>query len=131
MKKKTSINGQALIEMLIALAVVMVVVLALLAVTTSAIRNASFARNQAQATRYAQEAIESARQQRDTEPEGVFFIGGSCDSTDNLGIFTRTRTCSLNVTGPTKIMTVIVIVSWTDSQRTHQSEMTTHLSNWQ
>ena len=126
-------DGQSLIEMVVAIAVVVIVILALVAITTTSIRNAAFSRNQALATKYAQEWIEQARGLRDSQSESSFFVvnNTSCNiSSGTAGIFNRTRTCSLVVDGDKKTMTVVVTVSWTDAQGTHKSELTTRLTNW-
>ena len=57
--------GQTLVEMVVAIAVLIVVILALLSITTTSIRNASFSRDQVLATKYAQEAMEKVRSWRD------------------------------------------------------------------
>jgi len=123
-------SGQSLVEMVVAIAVVLIVIVALVAVTTVSVRNASFSRNQALATKYAQEWIEDARKIRDSQPESVFFTDGSCNASDTVGGFTRTRTCSLAVDGDKKAMIVTVTVSWTDAKGTHKSELTTRLTKW-
>lgn len=127
-------KGQSLVEVVVGLAVMMIVVLSLVSVTTVSVRNASFSRNQMLATKYAQEWIEEARNLRNTLPESTFFVGGPpCDDGDQVGIFTRTRSCILS-TNPTdpekKTMTMEVIVSWSDDNGTHESKLTTELTNW-
>ena len=131
MKNQSSNNGQSLIEMLAAIAVMIVVILALVAITTAAIRNASFARNQATATKYAQEGIEKVRAYRDGTDWAVFAAG----CTENMSVldlpsllspFERTIICS----DTNEIKTVTVTVSWTDSKGSHKSEITTRFTNW-
>lgn len=124
-------KGQSLVEVVAGLAVMMIVILSLVAVTTVAVRNANFSRNQTLATKYAQEGIEEARNLRNTQAETIFFVDGSCDQNEVLGLFTRVRTCSLSVDGDQKTMTVVVVVSWSDDKGTHQSALTTKLTNWQ
>ena len=58
-------KGQTLMELTVVLAVAVLVVGALTFATIASIRNASFAKNQAQATKLAQEAIERVRIGRD------------------------------------------------------------------
>ena len=125
--RKYSINekGQSLLEVLVALAIVVIVILALVGVTTVSIRNATFAKNRALATKYAQEWMEEARKSRD-EDSISFFIDGSCYVSDTPGIFSRVRTCALD--GDT--MTVEVTVSWSEGGVSHKSELVTHLTNW-
>lgn len=129
-------KGQSLIEVIAGLAVMMIVILSLVTVTTVSVRNASFSRNQMLATKYAQEWIEAARNARNTQTEAVFFLGGSCDDSDMVGTFIRSRTCSLSedLTDPTKpkrTITVVVTVSWSDDKGAHESKLTTELTNWQ
>lgn len=64
--------GQGLIEVLAALAVAMVVLTALSVAAVSSVRNATFAKNQSQATAYGRQAMESIRAYRDVNPQ-LFF----------------------------------------------------------
>ena len=57
--------GQTLIELVIAVAVIVIVVGALVFATISSIRNAQSAKNQTLATKYAQEGLERVRVGRD------------------------------------------------------------------
>ena len=122
-------KGQSLIEVVAGLAVMMIVVLSLVSVTTVSVRNAGFSRNQMLATKYAQEWIEEARNLRNTQTEAVFFLGGSCDKDENGEVFTRERVCSLSSDG--KTIEVVVTVSWADDNGPHESRLTTELTNWQ
>jgi len=122
-------QGQSLIEMVVAIGIVIVIIVALVAVATISINNANFSRNQALATKYAQEGIEEARKLRDGEGDS-FFVDNhpSCNVTDMPATgFSRQRTCSFD---GDKTMTVTVVVSWTDAKGTHKSELTTRLTNW-
>lgn len=122
-------NGQSLIEVLVALAVMVIVILALVRVTTVSIRNATFAKNRALATKYAQEWIEETRKSRDNNSVSFFNDTNLCSRlAQSIGIFTRQITCSLST--DKKTMTVKVVVSWVDAQGTHKSELTTRLTKW-
>src|SRR4030043_2346790 len=59
-------KGQSLFEIVLALAIATLIVVALVALASSAIRNSTFAKNKALATRYSQEATEWLRGERDT-----------------------------------------------------------------
>lgn len=124
-------KGQSLIEVIAGLAVMMIVILSLVTVTTVSVRNASFSRNQMLATKYAQEWLEEARNLRNTLPESTFFVGGTppCENNDVVGTFTRIRNC--NISGDGKTMTVVVTVYWDDDKGRHESKLTTELTNWQ
>jgi len=118
-------QGQSLLEMVLALAVMVLVVTALVKLTTNAVRNADFAKSKVLATKYAQESLDEARLSRD-QNRVTFFVDGSCDQSDIVGSFARIRECALN--GST--MTVIATVSWSSGGRSHQSQLQTELTNW-
>ncbi len=73
-------KGQTLIELIIVITVGIIIVSALTFATISTLRNANFAKNQAQATKLAQEALERVRTGRDRD---VSPIGGSFTITGN------------------------------------------------
>ena len=134
MKKNT---GQSLVEMVVAIAVVLLVILALVAVTTVSVRNASFSRNQALATKYAQEAVEKVRAYRDQNSWSDFT--SNCETFSlNLSMpssFTLSRDCyqpgiSNNCSNAGDICEVKITISWTDAKGTHKSELTTRLAKW-
>lgn len=70
--------GQSLVELIVVVAVIIIVLGALVFATIASIRNASFAKNQAQATKYAQEGLEKVRAGRDRNYAitGNFTISG-------------------------------------------------------
>jgi len=125
--KKTS--GQSLLEMLVAIAVVLIVIVALVTVTTISVRNASFSRNQALATKYAQETIEKIREYRAKVDWNTFV--DNCHTPPDLpslpSPFSRTISCSKSG-GDSREITVNI--SWTDAKGTHKSELTTRLTKW-
>ncbi len=131
-RKKTS--GQSLLEMIVTLGIVILVILDLVVVTTISVRNASFSRNQALATKYAQKAIEKIRLFREEETWENFV--GECETFD-LGFtpvgFSISRDCHLPDTlsrcdEQSDICEVKVSVSWTDARGIHKSELTTRLT---
>jgi len=134
---KKSEAGQSLIEVMAAILVIVLVVLALVSITTVAMRNASFSRNQTLATKYAQEAIERIRAYRD-EVDWVDFDETACEEPDGLDdvdlsdntTFTRTISCTLDAVDG-DLMDVAVTVSWQSAKKTHQSQLSTKLTQWQ
>lgn len=129
MKKYNS--GQSLIEVVIAISVIAIGILAIAKVTTKSISNTTFARNKALATKYAQESMEEVRNLRDSQPATFFISDTSCDDTQSLGtlvIFTLVRDCSLS--GDGKTMSVVVTVNWNDTGGDHQSRIQTDLTSW-
>ncbi len=67
-------NGQTLIELIVVVSVSVIVVGALVFATIASLRNAQFSKNQAQATKLAQEGLEIVRSSRDQNSE----IVGAC-----------------------------------------------------
>lgn len=119
-------KGQSLIEVILALAVALLVIVALVRLTVTSIRNAQFAKNKARATQYAQESMEEARRLRDEEG-GAFFVDGYCDVSDeDLGLFTRNRDCNLNG----NVMEITVTVEWSESGESREVELKTNLTSW-
>lgn len=81
MSKTTNLfqKGQTLLELLVVMTIVSVVIGGLVFAIIGSIRNASFAKNQAEATKFAQEAIERVRSGRDRDDPitGNFVLRGS------------------------------------------------------
>lgn len=123
-------KGQSLVEVIVALAVALIVILALVRVTVTSIHNASFAKNQALATQYAQEGMEKIRAYRDQNDWSTFVA--NCDAT--LNSFVPPPPFSLSpTTGCTcgsNSCTIKEVITWTDSQGTHKSELATRLTKW-
>jgi len=130
-------SGQSLIEVLTALAVVLLVIVALIRATTSSMKGSDFAKTQSSATSYGQEAIEWIRAERDKDwnnlspntycLNSLSWSGGSCTTYGLDGKFKRESILSDGGGGKIKVE---VKVSWQDSSGEHQSVLTTYLSNW-
>jgi type II secretory pathway pseudopilin PulG len=125
MKKR---SGQSLVEMVIAIAVVLVVIVSLVTVTTISIRNATFSRNQALATKYAQETIEKIREYRAKVDWNTF--GANCQNPPGLPPVPSPFSRTINCLESRDSIEIKVTVSWTDAKGTHKSELTTLLSKW-
>ncbi len=122
-------KGQSLVEVVLALGVAVVVILALVRATVVSMRNANFAKNESLATKYAQEAIESVRLLRD-KSDWETFTPNNCKNPPDLDTlpfpFSRTITC----TGDENTRNVTVKVEWTDGIGTHETKLETKLTNW-
>lgn len=70
-------KGQTLMELIVAMSVSVIIIGALVFATVSSLRNVQFSKNQSQATKLAQEAIEKVRSARDRGESigGSFSIG--------------------------------------------------------
>lgn len=147
-------KGQSIFELVIALAVTMLIVTGIVQVVTISIRNANFAKTQAEATRYAQQAAEWLRAERNKNwelfysrattplPTGDWCLknldwtgSGVCRTSDLTSDFitgTRfLRDLKLELTSPpdSKTVKAEIRVSWTDSQGKHESKIDTVLVN--
>lgn len=141
-------KGQSLVEVIIALAFATIIIIALVTITIKSIRSATFARNNSQATKFAQEGLEWIRSQRD-QMDWNSFISNVKDGTyciNNLNWLTPSS-CGTDLINNLFQRTVIFIetdtaecyggvgatvnVAWNDSTGTHTSNQKTCFSNWQ
>jgi Tfp pilus assembly protein PilV len=140
-------KGQSLFEVVFALGVIGIVMVGIVALATTSIRNASFSRNQSVATRYMQEGVEWLREQRDLDwdtfrsyagntwclngsPLASWGAAGGCGGGTISGtIFTREVALSqISVTPP--IIEADVTVVWQDAQGLHDARTVTRLTSW-
>lgn len=139
--KKFYQKGQSLFEVIVALGVAIVVISALVRVTTISIANASFSRNQSLATKYAQEAMEKIRAYKvgNTWIDFKVFICNPNSLPDpapfDLSLFCcnsgRINSCaSFTPCNNNASCGVQVTVSWTDSKGLHQSDLKTLFGNF-
>ena len=119
-------KGQSIIEVIVALSLVAIVVLALVRVTISSIQNSSFAKDQQIATQYSQELIENARKLKEENEVEFWSKNGSEEETINK--FTRTVTYTPAPGEEDQKMEVQVVVTWEDTKGTHQSDLSTYLT---
>ena len=134
-----SLKGQSLFEVLVAIAVAALIMTGVVSLTTVALKNSTNTKNNALATKYAQEGIEYLREQRDLawtnlssrSPGSNLCLGGNPPSWGNCaqlnGIFDRRVT--LSDTGFESIQAVVV-VTWMDGTRTNNVNSTTRFTNW-
>jgi len=120
-------KGQSLIEVILALSVVVIILVGLIRVAVVSMRNARYARDEAQATQYAQQSIEEARRLRD-EQGNDFFVDSSCnDGPETIDvIFTRERDCNLDGSN----MEVMVTVGWEEGGQDKEVVLETVLTPW-
>lgn len=143
-------SGMMMIEVMLALTVVVLVLTALTAAATIALRNSKYAQNVVLANQYTQQGLEIIRQKRDEAADWNSFISSyagckrlnsdlswsNCpnppvcpdsSASPNLGVFYR----CLNIVNTADSVAVEVFVSWTESGKNHQSKAATILSKWQ
>ncbi len=136
-------SGQALLELVVILMVLGLIITAVIGVVTNSVRNARFAKDQAQASRYAQEALEWIRGQRDTAWVNLqsrtdrtycmqalsWAISSACNSGQTIAGTNFVRNVSL-ATVDSSTVSIDVNVSWIDSMGSHQARQSTYLTKW-
>lgn len=149
LRKKISSNlslsrGQTLVELLTALAIAVIVIVAIIALSTKALSNINFSRNQSDANHYANELSEWMRSERDTSWSSFssrtgtrcfrtlsWGGGGNCSSGDVISGTQLLRSATLTLGGAQNDeMTISITVSWTDNQGTHSTNLNTKLTKW-
>lgn len=118
--------GQSLLEVLVAMAVAILVVGGLVLVVIVAVKNASFAKNQALATKYAQGEMENVRSLRDTNWDTFWSRADTTVGPTPISgtIFSKIISYTDISGGTNDKMSVTVMVTWTDAGGPHKSELT-------
>jgi type II secretory pathway pseudopilin PulG len=140
-------EGQSLLEVLTALGVAVIIIVALSILAVSSLRNAQHARAQAEATKYVNGGLEQVRTVRDRQGWSMFFSyavpkcysvqtsdwtlqeDSSCSGVPVSGHI-RTILLEDQTTPEGEGRKVTVTVSWTDSFGPNTSSATTILTKW-
>jgi Tfp pilus assembly protein PilV len=139
-------EGQSLFEVILSLAVITLIIVTLIFLASYSIRNANFSRNKTLASRYAQEAIEWLRGQRDEDFDAFATRAltsqyclpslswteasiGTCGSSDNISGTPLKREILFSTVTADNIETQ-VIVYWEDAQGEHVVKTITNLTDW-
>ena len=135
LNKKNS--GQSLVELIVAVSVSALILVALLSGVIMALHSAQLAKKKTQAMGKAQEVVEWLRGEKEKSwaefaiHNGQYcfndltFMSGLCAETDSDG-FTREANLSFNDEEDKVIINVIVF--WTDNHGEHQENLTTYLT---
>lgn len=143
-------RGQSLFELVVAIAISALVIVAIVSLTTNSIQNSTYSKNKALAATYAQEATEWLRGQRDSDInlfvihttttswclQQLAFTQPAADPTTLcLGkisgtVFRRWVNFSVNVQGGKNVIEADVVVYWEDSQGSHEVKSATNLADW-
>ena len=151
--KKSS--GQTLVEMVVAVGMVSLVLVAIVSGIAISIRNSRFSKNKALATRFAQEGVEKFRFYRDEygwEPflsvmqdgdadycfadfpaslETISIHEGSCTADDTISGTEYARYATVTVTTiPSIWVDVVIGVSWYEGAVPHSVELPTRFNDW-
>lgn len=146
--------GQSLFEVIFALAVASLVMIGIVSLAASSVRNSTFARNTTLSTRLAQEVSEWLREQRDANDwsvfssyanaGGIFYclqtLGSSFPAQGNCGAgayvagttFIREANLRLITSiSPDDTVETIITVKWSDAQGLHETRTITQFTRWQ
>lgn len=140
-------KGQSLFEVVVALAISAVIIIALVSLVSNSVRNAVFSRNSTQAALMAQEAIEWLRGERDNDT-AAFLVNvqiptyclmnlnwnqsGSCGTNDFIAgtSFIREVAFSLSTISGKTLVQADVTISWRDTQGIHEVKNSTNFTDW-
>lgn len=147
-------NGQSIFELVMAIAISALIVVAIVSLATLSIRNSGFSKNKALAATYVQQAAEWLRGQRGDDMT-VFETGivkaenvarcfnvlgwdslNACPAGDKISGTPFTREVTFSQTDTVKNGSVItvydadIVVSWSDAQGIHEVASATSFSDW-
>lgn len=143
-------KGQSLFEVVVALAISTLVIIAVVSLAALSIRNTDFSKNKVLASKYAQDATEWLRGQRDTDFEAFYANtipsprtwclktlnlnqSGACGASSMIGetVFYREVefTNGLTSNGQT-LVSARVRVYWVDAQGSHEVINSTDFTDW-
>lgn len=131
-------------EVVFSIAIMGLIVLAVVGTSILSIKNNSYAKNRTQANRYAQEAQEWVRNQKETTSWTIF--SGQADYTycmDTTPSWSDPSLCgttetiantqlfrNVTLTNNLNVITAEVVITWTDSQGVHEVINSTDYTNW-
>lgn len=145
----TFTRGQSLFELVVAIAISALVIVAMVSLATNSIKNSNYSRNKALAASYAQQTTEWLRGQRDSAPDSFFVstqtpswclptlaftkpiaISSNCTDVISDTVFRRWVSFTTSVPAGKNVVEADVTVSWTDSGGIHEVRSTTNFSDW-
>lgn len=152
--EKRICGGQSLFEVIFALAVAALVMVGIVSLAASSVRNSTFARNTALSTRLAQEVSEWIRQQRDSNDwttfssnangsgityclqtlDSSFPVQGACGAGAYVAGTTFIREANLRLisyVNPNDTVEAIITVEWSDAQGIHEARTIAQFTRWQ
>ena len=146
-------KGQSLFEIVLALAIATIIIVALVTLASSAVRSSTFSKNKTLATRYSQEATEWLRGERDTDFDAFFVRAatplycvkslswaeatvGTCTNGQEITgtIYKRevgfVRSTVLVGGLPKNVVEAEIKVYWQDAQGIHEVKSVTNFTDW-
>ncbi len=146
--KKLNAAGISLIEIVFATGVALLLIVSLVTLSSLSVRNAGFARNKAQATKYAQELMERVRAYRDTHGYANLVCtssSGKCYIDSNIALSNSSATGTVivgtifsgyfsmptpNLSCPANTKEVQVAIAWTEGSGPKVTQLTSCFSAW-
>jgi Tfp pilus assembly protein PilV len=145
---KVNNKGQSIFEVILALGLISLIIVAIVAMAGISIKNSSFSRNTTLATRYSEEALEWLRGQRDDNWD-VFYSKalnlkwclptltwldaeiGACGEEDQITgtSLSREVNFSFNPLEPSSVETTVKMY-WIDAGGYHEVSSVTSFSDW-
>lgn len=139
-------KGQSLVEVIFAVSIAALILIGIVTVVASGVRNTSFSRNKALATRYVQEASEYLREQRDSDwdtfipyasPSATYCLSslssgltaGECSSGDEVSDTPFSREVVLSASS-SAVVHVVISVEWSDAQGLHEVRSVARYTDW-
>ncbi len=144
-------EGMSLFEIVLSIGVLTLVLAGIVSLATTSVRNSTFSKEKTLSSKYAQEASEWLRSERDIDRTAFINRAGAVDVAvnyclqtlvwSNTGVcsagevitgtpFKRDLTLTKKITSTKTVIEADVVVSWTDSQGEHQARSSTYLSDW-
>lgn len=141
-------SGQSLIELLVALTLMMLLVVAVVGLATVSVKTSYFAKKETAAKRYAEELVEWLREQKksdwtsflfdksttegqvycfNTSPIASWPSVGVCSNATLDGMYKREVTLSRSLDNSSVVVTVVV--SWEDSSGLHETKLVSNFAN--
>lgn len=144
---KKRFGGQSLFEVVVALAITALIIVALVSLASNSVRNATYSKNNSLASTYAQELTEWLRSQRDANmtvfttntlsptwcfPSLNWNYVGACNGGNPIAgtQFFRQATFTSTLVNAKTLIQADVTVSWDDSQGTHSVKSSTNFADW-
>lgn len=142
MNHKKHISGQSLFEVILALFVITMIIVAVVVLSTNSISNSLFSRNKTLAARYSQEGIEWLRLEKERDFPALAVVAGTakycldglnfnnlgaCNSSEfipNTEFAREVNFVKLSENSKT-LIEATVVTYWTDSKGYHESRSST------
>ncbi|MBI2029446.1 hypothetical protein HYT02_03460 [Candidatus Gottesmanbacteria bacterium] len=134
-------SGQSIIEVIIAVGIVALVLVALVTAVTVSIKNSTFSKNKSIANKYINEGIEAVRSIRDTSWTTLYSESGQVNGLlSSAGVWNFSGASDIPATGFTRTVDVscpnnqtcniTVTVTWISGGQNHSSSASTVFTKW-